>query len=106
MTHGLSPATIHDLKHLRDGIQLALAPRAGEQGEGEVHSALEGVPAGGGFGAYGAAIGRLNTDLAFSDQLRHASTTLEAWFSIPRPFHWPLTLGYVSLDPKLRQIER
>jgi hypothetical protein len=25
MTHGLSPATIHDLKHLRDGIQLALA---------------------------------------------------------------------------------
>jgi hypothetical protein len=25
MTHGLSPATIRDLKHLRDGIQLALA---------------------------------------------------------------------------------
>jgi hypothetical protein len=25
MTHGFSPATIRDLKHLRDGIQLALA---------------------------------------------------------------------------------
>jgi hypothetical protein len=25
MTHGLSPATIRDLKHLREGLQLALA---------------------------------------------------------------------------------
>jgi hypothetical protein len=25
MTHGLAPETIRDLKHLRDGIQLALA---------------------------------------------------------------------------------
>ena len=56
MTHGLSAATIRDLKHLREGWQLALAQRSEQgEGEGEVHSASEEVPARGGFSAYGAA---------------------------------------------------
>jgi hypothetical protein len=53
MTHGLSPETIRDLKHLRDGIQLALAHAQASKDKEKFVLPVKGVPARGGSGAYG-----------------------------------------------------